>query len=41
MEPNKFSEWQWVPIKDYIAEEKYGHLNPAVQKMIIDYLVKI
>jgi len=38
MEPNKFSEWQWVPINDYIKEEKYGHLNPAVQKMIVNYL---
>lgn len=41
MEPQKFSEWQWVPIKDYITEEKYGHLNPNVQKMIINYLLRI
>jgi 8-oxo-dGTP diphosphatase len=41
MEPHKFSKWQWVPIKNYIAEEKYGHLNPAVQKMIIGYLLEI
>lgn len=39
MEPDKFSEWQWVPIKDYIAEEKYGILNPPAQEKIIDYLL--
>ncbi|MEI6296712.1 MAG: NUDIX hydrolase [bacterium] len=41
MEPHKFSKWQWVSIKNYISEEKYGHLNPEVQKMIINYLKKI
>lgn len=41
MEPHKFSKWQWVPIDDYIKKEKYGHLNPAVQEMIINYLMKI
>lgn len=40
MEPHKFSQWQWVPMEDYIKEEKYGYLNPAVQKMIVDYLRK-
>jgi len=38
MEPHKFSEWKWVPIPEYIREEKYGHLNPEVQKIIISYL---
>jgi len=41
MEPHKFSDWRWVPIKDYIKEEKYGHLNPEVQNMIISYLKQI
>ena len=41
MEPEKFSEWRWVPIKDYIVEESYGGFNLPARKMIIDYLAKL
>lgn len=40
MEPEKFSEWKWVQIKDYIAGEVYGSFNPSAQKMITNYLLK-
>lgn len=41
MEPEKFSEWKWVPIKDYIAGELYSGFNPPARKMITDYLLNI
>ena len=41
MEPEKFSEWKWVLIKDYIAGESYSGFNPLARKMITDYLLKI
>ena len=40
LEPDKFSGWKWVSISEYIHDEKYGLLNPEVQKMIIEYLTK-
>jgi 8-oxo-dGTP pyrophosphatase MutT (NUDIX family) len=41
MEPKKFSEWRWVTIEDYLAEEKYSGFNLQARKMIIDYLSKL
>lgn len=41
MEPEKFSEWKWVAIEDYVAGEMYSGFNPSARKMIIDYLLKI
>ena len=41
MEPEKFSEWKWVPVQDYIASEAYGGFNPFARKMITDYLQKL
>jgi len=41
MEPEKFSEWRWVSIKDYIAGEVYSGFNPPARKMITDYLSKL
>jgi len=41
MEPEKFSEWKWVPINDYIAGEAYRGFNPPARKMITDYLQKL
>lgn len=41
MEPEKFSEWKWVSIQDYIAGEAYSGFNPPARKMITDYLLKI
>ena len=41
MEPEKFSEWKWVPIQDYIADETYSGFNPPARKTITDYLMKL
>ncbi len=39
MEPEKFSEWRWVSLKEY--EEIYISFNPEVREMIINYLMKL
>ncbi|MDO8512878.1 MAG: NUDIX hydrolase [bacterium] len=39
MEPEKFSEWRWVSIDDYISEEKYSGFNPVAKQMIVNYLL--
>lgn len=41
MEPEKFSEWKWVPVQDYIVGKAYGGFNPFARKMITDYLQKL
>ncbi len=41
MEPEKFSEWRWVTIEDYLAGEKYLGFNPQAKKMISEYLSKL
>lgn len=40
MEPEKFSEWKWISIQDYITNEAYSSFNPPAHKMISDYLSK-
>ena len=37
MEPEKFSEWRWVPIKQY-ADEGYGNFNPQAREKLIQYI---
>lgn len=41
MEPEKFSEWRWVPIRNYIVGESYSGFNPPARKMITDYLANL
>lgn len=41
MEPEKFSEWKWVTIKDYINEEVYSGFNVPARQMIVDYLSRL
>lgn len=41
MEPEKFSEWRWVPINEFITNEEYGSFNPIGRKMVVEYLKKI
>ncbi|QQS21075.1 MAG: NUDIX hydrolase [Candidatus Moraniibacteriota bacterium] len=41
MEPEKFSEWKWVPVRDYTADQAYAGFNPSAKKMITDYLQKL
>jgi 8-oxo-dGTP pyrophosphatase MutT (NUDIX family) len=38
MEPEKFSEWRWVPKEEYIKNEIYGGFNSKARKLIVDYL---
>lgn len=40
MEPEKFSEWRWVPISEYLATESYGNLNQLVYKAVSKYLLQ-
>ena len=39
MEPEKFSEWRWVPIKEYASGEPWNLMNPAAHKVISEYLL--
>ncbi|MEN9342389.1 MAG: hypothetical protein RIQ54_645 [Candidatus Parcubacteria bacterium] len=41
MEPEKFSEWRWVPIPDYISQESYSGFNPLAENMIANYLTHL
>ncbi len=38
MEPEKFSEWRWVPIREYLENETYHGFNPAVREIMTNYL---
>ena len=38
MEPEKFSEWRWVLIDDYITNNEYSGFNNVARKMIVEYL---
>jgi len=38
MEPEKFSEWIWLPIDEYIERESRSKFNPAAKSLIIEYL---
>ncbi len=38
MEPEKFSEWRWVPVVEYLQNEAYSGFNPVARAMIVAYL---
>lgn len=38
MEPEKFSEWRWVPKEEWFKDEKYSGFNPDARKMMKNYL---
>jgi 8-oxo-dGTP pyrophosphatase MutT (NUDIX family) len=38
MEPEKFSEWKWVPKDEYIKDGPYDGFNPIARKLIVEYL---
>lgn len=40
MEPEKFSEWRWVPVREYIDDHTYDGFNDAARKMMAEYLEK-
>ena len=39
MEPEKFSEWRWVGIDEYVREEKYSGFNVPARQKIVNYLL--
>ena len=41
MEPEKFSEWRWVPIKQYMTEKSYLGFNPQAARIVNDYLLHL
>lgn len=40
MEPEKFSEWKWIPEHEYLADENYSGFNPEARAIIVEYLKK-
>ena len=38
MEPEKFSEWKWVPYSEYKSDEAYVTMNPGAHKIITEFL---
>lgn len=41
MEPEKFSEWKWVPIEEYTKGSPWSEMNPPAHKIISDYIIKL
>ena len=41
MEPEKFSEWKWVPIQDFIDNGMYGGFNSDTRKETVKFLKSI
>jgi 8-oxo-dGTP pyrophosphatase MutT (NUDIX family) len=37
MEPEKFSEWKWVPVGEYVKGEPWNIMNPEMHRMIRKY----
>lgn len=38
MEPEKFSEWRWVPLEEYMLDEQYRGFNEPAREMIVAFL---
>lgn len=38
MEPEKFSEWRWISISDYIANDDYVGFNKPAKDKTVEYL---
>jgi len=38
VEPEKFSQWRWVPIAEYLKREPWDIMNPAAYKLISEFL---
>jgi 8-oxo-dGTP pyrophosphatase MutT (NUDIX family) len=41
MEPEKFSEWRWVSINEYVETDEYSGFNPTARSMIVEYLLRV
>jgi ADP-ribose pyrophosphatase YjhB (NUDIX family) len=40
MEPEKFSEWKWIPIAEYSKGGPYSIMNPIGHKLVCEFLTK-
>lgn len=38
MEPEKFSQWRWVPFVEYLSGAPWNEMNPAAHTLIAKYL---
>jgi len=38
MEPEKFSEWKWVPIEEYLSGGVWSKMNPPAHRLIGEYI---
>lgn len=38
MEPEKFSEWKWIPLEEYFLGEPYNIMNPGLHNAITQYM---
>ncbi len=38
MEPEKFSEWKWVSVEEYLNDSQYSGFNPIARRMIVEFL---
>ena len=38
MEPEKFSEWKWVPLEEYFKGDPYDVMNPEAHRLITEYV---
>lgn len=41
MEPEKFSEWRWVPVEEYADGGLWKEMNPIAHKKISEYIFKL
>jgi ADP-ribose pyrophosphatase YjhB (NUDIX family) len=39
MEPEKFSEWRWVPVEEYFKGEPWNLMNPEAYRVIKEFLI--
>lgn len=40
MEPEKFSEWKWIPLEDYKKGDPSPYINDGVRKLVINFFNK-
>ena len=38
MEPEKFSEWKWVPLAEYLQGEPYSTMSPKAHELMTEFL---
>lgn len=41
MEPDKFSEWRWVAIPEYVQDDAYGRFNPPARALMVAHLIRV